>query len=79
MTRIQGKSDSTDPFVRETFAKQVERWGERLTPYEIYARRPTIFRAVLGMWNGISESGLIDSTLASLVNRRVAAINGCVF
>lgn len=79
MARIHGCQETDDGFVRKVFAKQVERWGERLAPYEIYARRPSIFRAVVGMWNGLSDSGLIDDQLASLVNRRVAAINGCVF
>jgi hypothetical protein len=31
------------------------------------------------MWTGIGGSGLIDEALAALVNRRVAAHNGCVF
>jgi hypothetical protein len=32
---------------------------------------------MLGMNDGLNESGLIDASLASLVNRRVASINGC--
>jgi AhpD family alkylhydroperoxidase len=31
------------------------------------------------MWNGIDASNLIDGRLASLVNVRVASLNGCVF
>jgi alkylhydroperoxidase family enzyme len=31
------------------------------------------------MWTGIDASGLIDPGLASLINRRVASINGCEF
>jgi AhpD family alkylhydroperoxidase len=31
------------------------------------------------MWTGIAASGLIDAGLQALVNRRVAAINGCEF
>ena len=79
MPRIQPEKTTTDPSVQETFAHQAERWGRVLKPYEIYARRPSIFKAVVGMWNGLSESGLLDNGLLSLVNRRVAALNGCVF
>ena len=31
------------------------------------------------MWTGIDASGLIDGTLKTLLNRRVAALNGCEF
>jgi hypothetical protein len=44
-----------------------------------YARRPTIFRGVRGMWAGLEGSGLIDHKLVALLNRRVAALNGCEF
>jgi hypothetical protein len=31
------------------------------------------------MWTGLGASGLIDGRLGALVNRRVAALNGCEF
>jgi hypothetical protein len=31
------------------------------------------------MWAGIDGSGLIDGKLTALLNRRVAALNGCEF
>jgi AhpD family alkylhydroperoxidase len=31
------------------------------------------------MYAGLDSSGLIDAKLVSLINRRVAAINGCEF
>jgi AhpD family alkylhydroperoxidase len=31
------------------------------------------------MWGGLEASGLLDPRLVALVNRRVAALNGCVF
>jgi len=31
------------------------------------------------MYSGLASSGLIDAKLVSLVNRRVAAMNGCEF
>lgn len=80
MARINGvDANAAEPAVREVFAQQIERWGVTLEPYEIYARRPSLFHAVLGMWDGLKSSGLLDDKLATLVNRRVAALNGCVF
>jgi hypothetical protein len=31
------------------------------------------------MWAGLDASGLLDPKLVTLLNRRVAALNGCVF
>jgi hypothetical protein len=31
------------------------------------------------MWQGLEASGLIAARLQALVNRRVAALNGCEF
>lgn len=77
--RIARDDTPRDPSVTEVFEQQIARWGTTLTPYEIYARRPSILTAVVGMWNGLETSGLLDGTLTTLVNRRVAALNGCVF
>ena len=80
MARISGVDvDRVEPAVRKVFAQQIERWGVTLEPYQIYGRRPSVFHAVLGMWDGLKSSGLLDGTLTTLVNRRVAALNGCVF
>ncbi len=80
MARVQGfGKDRVEPRIAEIFDQQTERWGATLEPYKIYARRPSVFQAVLGMWQGLKESGLIDGRLTRLVNRRVAALNGCVF
>jgi hypothetical protein len=38
-----------------------------------------IFRGARRMWTGIDGSGLIDGRLTALLNRRVAALNGCEF
>jgi alkylhydroperoxidase family enzyme len=65
--------------VTEVFEQQVARWGTTLNSYEIYARRPSILTAVVGMWEGLQTSGLLDGKLTTLINRRVAALNGCVF
>jgi hypothetical protein len=71
--------DHIEPPVEAVLNKQAERWGAPLGPYLLYARRPTIFRAVRGMWAGIDGSGLIDAPTKALVNRRVAMLNGCPF
>jgi hypothetical protein len=80
MARIEG----VDPGLLGTQIKavlqaQTKKWGAPLLNHLLYARRPTIFRGVRAMWAGIDSSGLIDGKLKALINRRVAAINGCEF
>lgn len=80
MARIPGvKRDEVDPAIERAFAGQEKTWGTVLAPHPLYARRPTIFKAMQGMWAGLAQSGLLDGGLVALVNRRVAALNGCVF
>jgi len=80
MARITGvDTNDAEPAERKVFDRQIEEWGATLEPYEIYARRPSVFHAVLGMWDGLNSSGLVHRKLTTLVNRRVAALNGCVF
>lgn len=71
--------DTVDRRIRAVLEAQAKKWGGPLLNHLIYARRPTIFRAVRGMWSGIEASGLIDGKLQALINRRVAFINGCEF
>ena len=77
--RIAPDETARAPSIVAAFGQQISRWGKKLKPYEIYARRPSIFSAVLGMWDGLKASGLLDNKLTTLINRRVAALNGCVF
>jgi alkylhydroperoxidase family enzyme len=70
---------SVDPSIRAVLEAQRRKWGAPLLNHLIYARRPTIFRGVRGMWGGIDQSRLIDPQLQALVNRRVAYLNGCEF
>ena len=80
MARIEGvEPEAAEGYVGRVFEAQVKRWGAPLLNHLLYARRPTIFRGVRGMWGGIEASGLIDGKLQALVNRRVAALNGCEF
>ena len=80
VARIDGLDPKqTERRVRAVLQAQAERWGAPLLNHLVYARRPTIFRGVRAMWGGLEASGLLDSRLVALVNRRVAALNGCVF
>jgi alkylhydroperoxidase family enzyme len=71
--------DSAQGPIKAVFDAQIKKWGAPLLNHLVYARRPTIFRGVRAMYSGLDASGLIDAKLVSLINRRVAAINGCEF
>ena len=80
MTRIQGvEPESETGYVAKVLAAQPDTWGGPLLNHLLYARRPALFKAVRGMWAGLDKDGLLGETLISLLNRRVAALNGCVF
>ncbi len=80
MARIEGVNPGqVEAYIKRVFEAQTKKWGAPLLNHLVYARRPSIFRAVRGMWQGIEASGLIDAGLQALVNRRVASINGCEF
>ena len=80
MTRIPGvDSASADGYVGKVLDAQAATWGAPLLNHLIYARRPALFKAVRGMWTGLDKDGLLGEALVSLINRRVAALNGCVF
>lgn len=71
--------DKVDRPIHAVLEAQAKKWGGPLLNHLIYARRPTIFRAVRGMWSAIEASGLIDEKLQAFINRRVAYLNGCEF
>ncbi len=80
MARIEGVDPTNaEPAIAAVFAAQTKQWGGPLLNHLLYARRPTIFRGARAMWTGIGSSGLIDERLQALINRRVAAHNGCPF
>ena len=80
MARVSGiDPDRVDKPIRAVLEAQARKWGVPLLNHLIYARRPTIFRGARGMWGGLEGSGLIFPELVALLNRRVAALNGCVF
>jgi hypothetical protein len=80
MARIEGVDPSeAEASIAAVFAAQAKKWGAPLLNHLLYARRPTIFRGARAMWGGLDASGLLDPALVALVNRRVAALNGCEF
>ncbi len=80
MARIDGVNPAeVEGPIRQVFEAQTKAWGGPLLNHLLDARRPSIFRGARAMWGGIDASGLIDGTLRALVNRRVAALNGCEF
>ncbi len=80
MSRISGVDPAAaEGPIRAVLVAQAQKWGGPLLNHLIYARRPTIFRGARAMWTGLDASGLLDPALIALLNRRVAAINGCAF
>ncbi|HTI52847.1 MAG TPA: hypothetical protein VMC04_01350 [Verrucomicrobiae bacterium] len=81
MRRVEGIDPGrvADDYIAKVLAAQAKTWGAPLLNHLTYARRPTIFRGVRGMWAGLEGSGLVDHKLVALLNRRVAALNGCEF
>jgi alkylhydroperoxidase family enzyme len=70
---------SAEPHIRKVLEAQAARWGAPLLNHRVYARHPAIFRGARGMWSAIDQCSRIEPSLISLVNRRVAMINGCEF
>lgn len=80
MSRIEGVDPvQAEKRVQAVLEAQAKRWGAPLLNHLIYARRPTIFQGARAMWGGLDASGLLDPALVALINRRVAALNGCEF
>ncbi len=80
MARIEGLDpDQAQGQIRAVFEAQRKKWEAPFLNHLLYARRPTIYRGARAMWAGLDASRLIDGRLVSLINRRVAAINGCEF
>lgn len=64
---------------QRVFERQARKWGHPLVNHTIYARCPKIFQGAQGMWRGLDASGRIERSLAAILNRRVALLNGCDF
>jgi len=72
-------TQEADRYIKDVLDAQSKAWGAPLLNHLVYARRPSIFKGARAMWTGIEASGLIDAALRSLINRRVAFLNGCEF
>jgi hypothetical protein len=80
MARVaNANTDEADKYIRTVLEAQTKDWGGPLLNHLIYARRPSIFKGARAMWTGIDASGLVEPGLRSLINRRVAFLNGCEF
>ena len=80
MPRVEPADPSSlAPEISRVLEAQAKKWGSPLLNHLIYARLPSLFRGVRGMWSALAQLGLIDLQLESLINRRVAAHNGCLF
>lgn len=80
MARIPGIDEAAvDSYAAAVFAAQERLYGHALENHRLYARRPSIFKAVRGMWAGLAQSGALAETLIPLVNVRVAGLIGCPF
>jgi hypothetical protein len=78
--RIEGVDPgSADEPISRVLEQQMRKWGSPLGNHRIYARRESIFSGAQAMWRGLRESGLLDSPLSAMVNRRVALLNKCEF
>ncbi|MBZ5595853.1 MAG: hypothetical protein LAP39_26735 [Acidobacteriia bacterium] len=77
MPRIPGSSQNIPPDVHAVCDKLEERYGALPENHAVLARRPSIFRAFRGMWEGLESSGLLPARLVDLVNVRVASLIGC--
>ena len=66
--------------LRKTLEEQRKLYGAPLHPYLFYARNPGYFRAAQKMFAVMQqEMKRVPAVLRALVNRRVAAWNGCEF
>ena len=80
MSRIDGIDPrQAGAYVAKVLEGQRKHWGAPLANHLVYARRPDLFRAVRGMWTALDKDEILGTPLVSLVNRRVAALNGCEF
>ncbi|HVP48867.1 MAG TPA: hypothetical protein VMT32_19875 [Bryobacteraceae bacterium] len=77
MPRVPPAGSDMPADVRAVYDKLEERYGALPENHSVLARRPSIFRAYRGMWDGLEASGLLPRRLVDLVNVRVASLIGC--
>lgn len=77
MQRVPSANDDIPADVRAVCDRLKERYGSLPLNHAVLARRPSIFRALRSMWDGLEASGLLPARLVDLVNVRVASLIGC--
>ena len=80
MARIKGitESDANDE-LRIIIEEQKKRHGFISNAVQVSAVRPTIYKGVQALAQGIQQSALIPQELRNLVCVRTANINGCPY
>jgi alkylhydroperoxidase family enzyme len=68
-----------DPVLTQIFEQERAVFGGLLNPTKVMAHCPPILRAAKLLGASIEQSGQLPKALLSLVNFRVASINGCPF
>ena len=80
MARIKGVTENeANDAARQIFEEQKKRHGFVPNAAQVAAVRPTIYRGVQALAQGIQESGLIAQELRNLLCARTAHINGCPY
>ena len=77
MPRVPSADADIPDDVRAVCHKLTECYGSLPYNHAVLARRPPIFRAFRGMWEGLETSGLLPARLLDLVNVKVASLIGC--
>jgi len=77
MPRVTASDAEMPADIRAVCDRLVNRYGSLPYNHAVLARRPTIFRAFRGMWEGLEESGLLAARLVDLINLKVASLVGC--
>ncbi len=77
MPRVSAAGSDTPADVRAVCERLGERYGSVPYNHAVLARRPSIFRAFRGMWDGLEASGLLPARLVDLLNVEVASLIGC--
>lgn len=68
-----------DPVLTQIFERERKMFGDLLNPTKVMAHCPPILQAAKQLGAAIDQSGQLPKTLLSLINFRVASINGCPF
>jgi hypothetical protein len=77
MPRIPAADSGIPADVRAVCDRLTEKYGSLPGNHAVLARRPSIFRAFRGMWEGLEASALLSVRLVDLVNVKVASLIGC--